>query len=822
MAVTHEILKWFYDHDYDLIPLHAGDKGKRPLHNEWTSRDYNAGEIQEFAYNNHNIGCRMGERDLVLDVDMKPGGLDSLERLQKDVTIDADTYPSTLTGGGGYHFFMRLTKDQAAKWGTKFKETLRELPGLEFKGLGRQLVIPGSIHPETKEPYEFDDFSRLDCVEVPAPPDELLQRLLLTVDVQDPTDSEIAPWTPEHLKAVLTSLPVEEYGSNSAWFPIMAAAYHATAGLGIEEFVEWSTGDPNYETAGPNIRARWASLASATPTKRTAGTLYHELIRRGKPIPGGMTAADEFQDVPFPDSKIKPTLAEVRATIDVISPGTPNSDVKDVLDDICYLEPIDRYDALAALARQSGRPRAILDQTLKLIINSKQPVETSRPIVSADAGDEITAAALDRVFDKGQNIINLQGQFWAYEKNFWIPVDKDVVGKKMLYVVREWIRKHHTKRSVASYTDEAMKTLTREVASSEDLLRLTVEPLPVINTLSGEVWIDNETGDHELRKHSPKSYLTTCLDTAYDPDAVCVLFDATLKDIFEPLEDRAKVIKHIWELIGYTIQPRKNLPHWWLFYGGGANGKTVLIKVIEALLGQAALNCEISSFSKSNNHAVYDLVGKLALIDEDVEIGTRLPGAILKKITENKRMLANPKMQKAFPFVAATSVIMAANNYPRTNDISAGLRRRACVIPFLREFQPKEQDPDRANKIIKSELPGVLNKALKALRTLRRRRAFLKTDSIKSATGRWLSEANPVVAFFEETCMVRASGSISCNKLWMEYQYWTQEQSITRLSKYKFMDAIKSLGYPIRPGSGNRAPRFMGCVSRPVEEREII
>jgi P4 family phage/plasmid primase-like protien len=780
-------------------------------------------EIQTFANQGHNVGCRLGRFDLVLDVDQRHGGLESLERFQEDFPVTTETYPATLTGGGGYHFFMRLSTAQADRWGTKFRETLHGFPGLEFKGLGRQVVIPGSIHPETQDLYEFDDFSNLAPKDIPAPPDDLLSKLIITVDVTDPTDSGIAPWSPEQLKSVLAKLPVEEYGTNAEWFPIMAASYHATGGAGIDEFVWWSTKDPKYKHAAPAIKARWESLQTATPTRRTAGTLLHELAKRGLPMPGDLSAADEFGAVPIPDSKERPTLSDVRAEIDVLNPNSSNSEIKPILDGMCLLEPIDRYDALDALSRQIQRPKTVLNETIKMIIQARAPIETRMPDRGEDAGDAITANALDLVFKKSQNILNLHGEFWTYTGTHWAPADSNVIGREMLYVVRDWLKAHpQSKRSVASLTNEAMQILAREVATHEDLLRLTVEPLSVINTLNGEIWIDDRTGLHECKPHDPGSYLTTCLDTEYDPEMICPLFDITLDDIFEPLEDKDEVIAHVWEMIGYTIQPRKNMPMWWLFHGGGANGKSTLIKVIEALLGQAALNCPISTFSGANSHATYDLVGKLALIDEDVEAGTRLPGGMIKKITENKRMLANPKMQKAFPFIAATSVIMAANNYPKTKDLSAGLRRRAAVIPFKKEFSEREQDATRATDIIRSELPGVLNKALAALERLRDRGNFERSPSIRKATRGWLAEANPIAAFLQEVMEPRPSTSISIIKMWNEYKFWCQDQGINHMQKMKFIDAIRSLGYGTIPGTTKRQPRFKGLRMRPIEVREDL
>jgi len=824
--VNPEILKWYYDRDCTLIPLRAGKDGKRPLHSEWTTREYSPMELQSHA---SNVGFRMGPRDLVVDVDARHGGLDSLPDLQEDYPeITANVLPAVLTGGGGYHFYMRLTVDQAARWGSKFREVLG-YDGIEFKGLGRQVVIPGSIHPETGDEYEFDEFSNITISEIPPPPDRLLAALLITPTASDVADeSYITAWSPENLKAALELLPVEEFNSNASWFPLMCAAYHATGGAGVDEFIEWSTSDPKYRNAGPSIRARWASLQSPAPTKRTAGTICHEISKRGKPLPVGLpgvvSAESEFEAVPVPATKERPTLAAVRAQIDEVTPSCDIKQIKSVLDDICYLDPLDRHDALDALARQSNRPKSVLAEALKRLMQSLAPVVGERPTSSMDAGDEVTYTALDQVYNKGANIITLGGQFWTYTGKYWKPTDQDVVGKDVMYVVRDWVQANpKSKKSVASLTDEVLKTLKRESSSEEDLLRLTVQPPPVINCLNGEIWIDERSGQHEFKPHDPRSYLTHRIDTDYDPEAQCPLFESTLTDIFNPLGDAGNfVIDHLWEMIGYTLQPRKNMPHWWLFFGRGANGKTVVLDVLTALLGECGLCTSLGNFNNGNNHATTDLVGKLALIDEDVEKGTKLPGELLKKITENKKMLANPKGAKTFQFVACTSVVMAANDYPRTTDISSGMRRRALVVPFMRIFHPEEQDTARAERVIESELPGVLNKALEGLNRLRARGRFDPPLALRTAAANWLRGANPLAAFFADCCTIgNENDTVLVREIWNEYQFWIQEQGRKKVPRPAFVEGMQALGHELIGGRGTPV-RFRGIRMKPTEERDWV
>ena len=73
------------------------------------------------------------------------------------------------TGGGGLHLYLKKPAD------VLIAHTLKDYPGLEFKTKGRQVVGPGSIHPETGKTYDV-----LVDAEVAAAPASLLELIKTT------------------------------------------------------------------------------------------------------------------------------------------------------------------------------------------------------------------------------------------------------------------------------------------------------------------------------------------------------------------------------------------------------------------------------------------------------------------------------------------------------------------------------------------------------------------------------------------------------------------------------------------------------------------
>lgn len=82
-----------------LIPL----KGKAPVQKGWVDRAYiNADTLRPAT--GCNLGVRLTDEHLVIDVDPRNGGEESLARLSSAIGIAlADWTPATRTGSGGLH-----------------------------------------------------------------------------------------------------------------------------------------------------------------------------------------------------------------------------------------------------------------------------------------------------------------------------------------------------------------------------------------------------------------------------------------------------------------------------------------------------------------------------------------------------------------------------------------------------------------------------------------------------------------------------------------------------------------------------------------------
>ena len=131
----------------------------------------------------------------------------------------------------------------------------------------------------------------------------------------------------------------------------------------------------------------------------------------------------------------------------------------------------------------------------------------------------------------------------------------------------------------------------------------------------------------------------------------CPEYDRAVVEIFGKANNPKAMVRHWNELIGYLIQPRRNIPLIVILLGGGDNGKTVMIRTVMRLLGSQLVHAQRVEDLDKNRFAMGSLFGKLLFVDDDVRAGARLPDGVLKTISEAKEVTGELKYQPVFNFV---------------------------------------------------------------------------------------------------------------------------------------------------------------------------
>ncbi|RDV04518.1 phage/plasmid primase, P4 family [Undibacter mobilis] len=425
---------------------------------------------------------------------------------------------------------------------------------------------------------------------------------------------------------------------------------------------------------------------------------------------------------------------------------------------------------------------------------------------AGDAAENMMRLVLDRHFAGGEHLLFGKDQrFWYYGGKFWEPADREWVRGRILETIASIPRGKQQTSSLVSQTETLLKT---KLALREDPLAFQSSPPCVINCSNGELWID-DAGKPGLRPHNPRSYLRQYIDVVYNPKAKCPLYKKALLEIFSESENPARMRQYWDELAGYLMQPRRDYPMIPILLGSGSNGKTLLTRLLTALLGQnQVLTRDVESLADSR-FAMGDLLGKLLFIDDDVKAGARLPDGVLKTISEEKPVTGEPKYGKPFSFVVRSVPVLLCNNVPTLADLSYGMLRRLVVIPFDRRFKGKDRDPQLLMKITEGEMSGILNRSLRGYARLVKRKGFKPPKPIRKATANWLNQANPIPAFVEEMCIKDADKYVWMKDLYETYKEWAEKAGYTmKQNQQSFRRNLEHLNYKAQ--RGNKGQKISG------------
>lgn len=434
----------------------------------------------------------------------------------------------------------------------------------------------------------------------------------------------------------------------------------------------------------------------------------------------------------------------------------------------------------------------------------RQSAALAKEKSSVDTAYFVAQKTLDAYFAGGNYLIHAEdGCFWRYTGKHWQPIRDDQIENHILTMVKKYADPEYGEE-YRKILKNAFDLLVSRQALDVDFFRRLGEIPSVINCQNGELWLQPD-GSFILKPHSPESHLQYMLEFDYDPSATCPKFDAALLQTFANSSAPEDMVRHIQEVMGYFIQPSRFLTCWFMWQGGGSNGKTSLFETLERLMNRRSIYSERIGNLERSRFALGSLMGKILFVDDDVDQNTKLPDGLLKKLSERKLITGEKKFKDSFEFISSVAVLLLTNNHPLCDDLSYGTKRRARIIPFTQKFEGANKDPSLYPYIHKNEMSGVLNRLVQGLQRLRQRGDFLEPADCVQARQEWLIHANPFNAFLSECCENDPISYAALNEIYMRFNNWKT------INGYNSSMTLQSLHTALK-GSGYQSNRVHGCL----------
>jgi phage/plasmid-associated DNA primase len=651
----------YWEKGLPVIPILAGEK--RPVISEWQTfaEKMPTPDLQKAwlkQYRNGNIGMVMGQQSGVVAMD-----IDTIE--PKALALFESILPPSpwkRVGAKGCVYLYKYSGQKTFRIKDKDGATLIEL--LSHK---TQIVIPPSIHPNTKKPYQ-ENVPLLDVIDqIPTLPKDIEQILrtglrsegfdLSTAGYSAQVDyipagardSQMAHIAGMQSRAILRGERTlkESMGEMATWveeFTEKVCGDNVSVAKGIDRLIQFLTRDV-MGGSNQNLPKGWDE-GMTDEEKDGLGLSFDEDHEDW-----GYTKCIQYLKIEFDKYRSQDSMGRLDA-----------------------IEHI-----LIRLARNRSVSELEQEKILKWIVGTSSGSLTmaglKRSLKKHMMGDlegldqtEIAREALQEMEQYGA-VRYFNSQMWQWAGACWDVIDETEVLKMIA-------QNYGSLSAAKKFSDHrGIMSILKNLASG-DLKTLNEDG---INFANGFLTIEGV-----LEPHREEYGMTYCLPYRYLPEEAgkAHRFEAFLNSCWEQdedLEDKKQALKEAICATLFGIAWRYQRA--FLLFGAARSGKSTLLNVLLGLIPDGSWSA-VSPQQWDDKFLPTTMVGKLLNYAGELSEDKFIKGDSFKTIVEGAEISGQYKGQQIFRFAPRCAHWFAANFLPRTKDTSAGFTRRWLIFHF--------------------------------------------------------------------------------------------------------------------------------------------
>ncbi len=392
---------------------------------------------------------------------------------------------------------------------------------------------------------------------------------------------------------------------------------------------------------------------------------------------------------------------------------------------------------------------------------------------------------LDKVKKQNLDLARKDDFIFAFNGAFWKELNRETI--------KNFLGNAAAKLSVHSL--EAQHYRFKNELYNQFLSAAHFEPIEpqsdkvLINLMNGTFEISKRS--QGLRNFNAKDFLTYQLPFEYDEKAVCPMFEKYLDQVL-PEKELQDIVA---EFFGYIFTKGLKMEKALLLYGSGANGKSVIFDIMNALLGKENIsNFSLSNLLEEHNRALIAHI----LLNYGSEINATKTRDEFKNLVSTEPIQARLKYGNSFTMRNYAKLAFNCNELPKDFDHQHAYFRRLLIIPFRVTIPEADQDKMLADKIIKNELAGVFNWIIDGLKRLLKTEKFTESELVKETLETYKRESDSVASFVNESESLIGS-SLKCT--YAEYRSFCLDCGIRPLGRNNFSKRLQTLGYIVEKQS---------------------
>jgi len=297
-----------------------------------------------------------------------------------------------------------------------------------------------------------------------------------------------------------------------------------------------------------------------------------------------------------------------------------------------------------------------------------------------------------------------------------------------------------------------------------------------------------------FRKARPDDYLSKCTNINYI--TLTKKHQPIIKEIEEfmrQLFPEPELNEYMWNFLGSTLNGTSNGKNqkFQMFTGGGANGKSVLLALMEKVLGDYKVDApttvltEKRQGSGSHNGYMADVKGARLVCINEPSKGDKINEGVMKQLTSNTdKIQAREIHKKHTTFTPQCNWVLATNTLMDVGSNDYGTWRRINVVPFKALFteNPVKDDPNQPYQFpINHELIKKFDDWKEVFASMLLNRAVANNGIVKEcaivreASDKYKQQQDYFSQFVTERIQKDPKGSIKKADLVHVYSLWHNE-----------------------------------------------
>jgi putative DNA primase/helicase len=722
----------YWEKGVSVIPLFPNQK--RPCINIWTEYakrlpDEITQNQWKTAFAEGNIGLAAGKQSNLVFIDIDTDN-------SRVISIIESVLPSSpwkRIGAKGYVAAYRYHSGLESSF--QIKDGSNKVL-VEMLSTGRQVVLPPSIHPDTKKPY-YANCNLLDVLDevaiLPQGVETLLREAFQSegIELSHSGFSKVTEFVPAGARdstmislAGLCSMDItrgrmtlqESFDRMAAWYETLTQSVEGDAidlSKGQQKIMEFLQRDVCGEKQKPLPLGWDRGLDEAT--KVQLASVFNEEHKEWK--------HDELKEYirKGMEEHIDPRSPKRYEVIEYVLARISRSPSLNTLEKEMLLKYICDVSRIPGLTLPNLRKRI---------------KEISSGSIAGTDHTEIAKATIDHISQYGE-LRYEASQFWQWRGANWEVLHEGEILKAIAEEFGEFAaaRKHSDHKGILAI----METILPQGLATNKMVGINFANYFL-------------TMDGKRMPHIPELGCTFTLPYRYVPEQShrAPLFMKFLDDCWGEDYDYSDKVEALQEMMcvtlfgmGYVYQRAS------LLYGKANSGKSTLMLILKSLFPSNMVSV-VPPDQWGDKFAPTEMYNKLLNVCGELPEKKLIDGKSFKEIVDGSEIIGQYKGRQLFKFQPKATHWFASNHLPKTLDTSEGFNRRLLILTFKKPVSAENKVLGLHDMIIEQEREAIVAWAIEAAPRLQANRDFTLPLSHVRCINEMASENNSVRFFLLE------------------------------------------------------------------------